>query len=322
MGTCWWPPGEEREGLEPRAALQCGSLLGVSYFLFSDMKLHVHSKCCWRSPGPSCRPGRGRWGVQADPGLAPQTYDIQGSLQKDSQVTVSVVLENQSSSFLKSMELNVLDSLNTKLARPEGSSVHDGVPVPFQLPPGARATGRTPGVCAAAAAPPLGPGPPSPLTWPPSGAGPGLLTRADSTQDRPWPGSCPCHLPGCRTAARPRSSPRRHLQRGPVCVHHPEHCHGPEAQGDPVLHRQGSGARGGVGSPRDGAPRPAHLCARSHRTTRGRPTRSWTSSCTSAAPRTWSRHPATGARRAGARGRRRPRLTPSPSACVCVPISC
>lgn len=70
------------------------------------------------------------------PGLALQTYDIQGSLQKDSQVTVFIVLENQSSSFLKSMELNVLDSLNTKLARPEGSSVHDGVPVPFQLPPG------------------------------------------------------------------------------------------------------------------------------------------------------------------------------------------
>lgn len=70
------------------------------------------------------------------PSLALQTYDIQGSLQKDSQVTVSIVLENQSSSFLKSMELNVLDSLNTKLARPEGSSVHDGVPVPFQLPPG------------------------------------------------------------------------------------------------------------------------------------------------------------------------------------------
>lgn len=70
------------------------------------------------------------------PSLASQTYDIQGSLQKDSQVTVFIVLENQSSSFLKSMELNVLDSLNTKLARPEGSSVHDGVPVPFQLPPG------------------------------------------------------------------------------------------------------------------------------------------------------------------------------------------
>uniref|UniRef100_A0A8C0KZY7 AP-3 complex subunit delta n=1 Tax=Canis lupus dingo TaxID=286419 RepID=A0A8C0KZY7_CANLU len=74
--------------------------------------------------------------LPANPDLALQTYDIQGSLQKDSQVTVSVVLENQSSSFLKNMELNVLDSLNTKLARPEGSSVHDGVPVPFQLPPG------------------------------------------------------------------------------------------------------------------------------------------------------------------------------------------
>lgn len=64
------------------------------------------------------------------------TYDIQASLQKDSQVTVSVILENQSSSFLKNMELNVLDSLNAKMARPEGSSVHDSVPVPFQLPPG------------------------------------------------------------------------------------------------------------------------------------------------------------------------------------------
>ncbi|XP_047386131.1 AP-3 complex subunit delta-1 [Sciurus carolinensis] len=64
------------------------------------------------------------------------TYDIQASLQKESQVTVSIILENQSGSFLKNMELNVLDSLNTKMARPEGSSVHDGVPVPFQLPPG------------------------------------------------------------------------------------------------------------------------------------------------------------------------------------------
>nr|BAG52868.1 unnamed protein product [Homo sapiens] len=34
------------------------------------------------------------------------------------------------------MELSVLDSLNARMARPQGSSVHDGVPVPFQLPPG------------------------------------------------------------------------------------------------------------------------------------------------------------------------------------------
>uniref|UniRef100_A0A8C3L2B5 AP-3 complex subunit delta-1 n=1 Tax=Chrysolophus pictus TaxID=9089 RepID=A0A8C3L2B5_CHRPC len=65
-----------------------------------------------------------------------KTYDIQGNLQNDSQVTVSVIFENKSTSFLKSMELNVLDSLNTKMLRPEGSSVHDGIPVPFQLPPG------------------------------------------------------------------------------------------------------------------------------------------------------------------------------------------
>uniref|UniRef100_A0A674KC45 AP-3 complex subunit delta-1 n=1 Tax=Terrapene triunguis TaxID=2587831 RepID=A0A674KC45_9SAUR len=65
-----------------------------------------------------------------------KTYDIQGNLQNDSQVTVSVIFENKSTSFLKSMELNVLDSLNAKMLRPEGSSVHDGIPVPFQLPPG------------------------------------------------------------------------------------------------------------------------------------------------------------------------------------------
>lgn len=70
------------------------------------------------------------------PFLHLQTYDIQGNLQNDSQVTVSVIFENKSTSFLKSMELNVLDSLNTKMLRPEGSSVHDGIPVPFQLPPG------------------------------------------------------------------------------------------------------------------------------------------------------------------------------------------
>uniref|UniRef100_A0A8C0IHN4 AP-3 complex subunit delta-1 n=1 Tax=Bubo bubo TaxID=30461 RepID=A0A8C0IHN4_BUBBB len=69
-------------------------------------------------------------------GRSQTTYDIQGNLQNDSQVTVSVIFENKSTSFLKSMELNVLDSLNTKMLRPEGSSVHDGIPVPFQLPPG------------------------------------------------------------------------------------------------------------------------------------------------------------------------------------------
>ncbi|KAG9351282.1 hypothetical protein JZ751_025174 [Albula glossodonta] len=34
------------------------------------------------------------------------------------------------------MEFNVLDSLNSKLQRPEGAGPHDGLAVPFQLPPG------------------------------------------------------------------------------------------------------------------------------------------------------------------------------------------
>uniref|UniRef100_A0A8D2QKU5 AP-3 complex subunit delta-1 n=1 Tax=Zonotrichia albicollis TaxID=44394 RepID=A0A8D2QKU5_ZONAL len=85
--------------------------------------LHYFSSCCYLLLSSFCC-------------LGTVTYDIQGNLQHDSQVTVSVIFENKSTSFLKSMELNVLDSLNTKMLRPEGSSVHDGIPVPFQLPPG------------------------------------------------------------------------------------------------------------------------------------------------------------------------------------------
>ncbi|KAM8890495.1 AP-3 complex subunit delta-1 isoform 4-T4 [Synchiropus picturatus] len=67
---------------------------------------------------------------------ADQVYDIQGNLQDGSQVVVSVIFENKCDGFLKSMEFNVLDSLNSKLQRPEGAGPHDGLTVPFQLPPG------------------------------------------------------------------------------------------------------------------------------------------------------------------------------------------
>ncbi|KAF7702997.1 hypothetical protein HF521_022004 [Silurus meridionalis] len=63
-------------------------------------------------------------------------YDIQGNLQDGSQVVVSIIFENKSNSFLKSMEFNVLDSLNSKLQRPDDAGPHDGLVVPFQLPPG------------------------------------------------------------------------------------------------------------------------------------------------------------------------------------------
>lgn len=81
----------------------------------------------------------GRGVVSAGPDLPappPQTYEVRGSLQGGSQVTVSLVLENLSSHVLKNLELGVLDSLNARLARLPGASAHDGVPVPFQLPPG------------------------------------------------------------------------------------------------------------------------------------------------------------------------------------------
>uniref|UniRef100_A0A670K3W1 AP-3 complex subunit delta-1 n=1 Tax=Podarcis muralis TaxID=64176 RepID=A0A670K3W1_PODMU len=81
-------------------------------------------------------PPMSSYALLAENAYIKMTYDIQGNLQNDSQVTVSIIFENKSSSFLKSMELNVLDSLNTKMFRPEGSSIHDGIPVPFQLPPG------------------------------------------------------------------------------------------------------------------------------------------------------------------------------------------
>lgn len=65
-----------------------------------------------------------------------QVCDVQGNLQDSSRVVVSVIFENKSGSFLKSMEFNVLDSLNAKLQRPEGAGPHDSLSVPFQLPPG------------------------------------------------------------------------------------------------------------------------------------------------------------------------------------------
>ncbi|XP_056459935.1 AP-3 complex subunit delta-1 isoform X1 [Gadus chalcogrammus] len=62
--------------------------------------------------------------------------DIQGNLQDGSQVVVSLIFENKCDSFLKAMEFNVLDSLNSRLQRPDGAGPHDGLTVPFQLPPG------------------------------------------------------------------------------------------------------------------------------------------------------------------------------------------
>ncbi|XP_069784837.1 AP-3 complex subunit delta-1 isoform X1 [Narcine bancroftii] len=81
-------------------------------------------------------PPMSSYSLLAENSYVKMTYDIQGNLQDGSQVIVSVIFENLSNGYLKSMDFNVLDSLNTKLIRPEGSSIHDGLSVPFQLPPG------------------------------------------------------------------------------------------------------------------------------------------------------------------------------------------
>lgn len=81
-------------------------------------------------------PPMSNYSLLAENSYIKMVYDIQGNLQDGSQVVVSVIFENKCESFLKSMEFNVLDSLNSKLQRPEGSGPHDGLVVPFQLPPG------------------------------------------------------------------------------------------------------------------------------------------------------------------------------------------
>uniref|UniRef100_A0A8C8CBQ0 AP-3 complex subunit delta-1 n=1 Tax=Oncorhynchus tshawytscha TaxID=74940 RepID=A0A8C8CBQ0_ONCTS len=68
--------------------------------------------------------------------------DIQGNLHDGSQVVVSVIFENKCDSFIKSMEFNVMDSLNSKLQRPEGAGPHDSLTVPFHLPPGISSEAR------------------------------------------------------------------------------------------------------------------------------------------------------------------------------------
>uniref|UniRef100_H2ZNY7 AP-3 complex subunit delta Mu C-terminal domain-containing protein n=1 Tax=Ciona savignyi TaxID=51511 RepID=H2ZNY7_CIOSA len=58
--------------------------------------------------------------------------------RQEKKITVSVIFSNLSSNFIKNIEFNVLDTLNTRLIRDEKSSQHDALSVPFSLPPSAR----------------------------------------------------------------------------------------------------------------------------------------------------------------------------------------
>nr|XP_046208618.1 AP-3 complex subunit delta-1-like isoform X2 [Oncorhynchus gorbuscha] len=81
-------------------------------------------------------PPMSNYALLAENSYIKMVCDIQGNLQDGSQVVVSVIFENKCDSFIKSMEFNVMDSLNSKLQRPEGAGPHDSLTVPFHLPPG------------------------------------------------------------------------------------------------------------------------------------------------------------------------------------------
>nr|XP_006815142.1 PREDICTED: AP-3 complex subunit delta-1-like [Saccoglossus kowalevskii] len=70
------------------------------------------------------------------------TYETRVSPTQPQQVIVSVIFSNLSDKHLKSLDFNVMDSLNTKLTREHGATPHDGVKVPFQLPPSAANEGQ------------------------------------------------------------------------------------------------------------------------------------------------------------------------------------
>lgn len=62
-------------------------------------------------------------------------YETRVTTRHRNQVVVSVIFSNLTDRHIKSMEFNVLDSLNTQLIRPIGYSSRDSVPVPFHLLP-------------------------------------------------------------------------------------------------------------------------------------------------------------------------------------------
>ncbi|XP_075527426.1 adaptor-related protein complex 3, delta 1 subunit-like garnet isoform X2 [Dermacentor variabilis] len=68
------------------------------------------------------------------------TYEVRTLPMVRDQVVVSVIFTNQSAFQLKEMELNILDTLNTKMLR--GVSPQEGIHLPFQLPEGTANEGQ------------------------------------------------------------------------------------------------------------------------------------------------------------------------------------
>ncbi|CAN8010871.1 unnamed protein product, partial [Ixodes pacificus] len=82
---------------------------------------------------PCMPPPASNYKLLADDQNVKLVYEVRPLPGVVNQVVVSIIFTNQSSCQLKEMELGILDTLNTKLVR--GVDSHDGVKVPFQLPP-------------------------------------------------------------------------------------------------------------------------------------------------------------------------------------------
>ncbi|EFO25936.1 hypothetical protein LOAG_02545 [Loa loa] len=67
------------------------------------------------------------------------TYETRVSADDGNQIAVGIVFSNKGHSTLRNLEMNVLDTINTRLLREEGKSSLAGIPLSFQLPAGVSA---------------------------------------------------------------------------------------------------------------------------------------------------------------------------------------
>uniref|UniRef100_A0A131Z4Y6 AP-3 complex subunit delta-1 n=1 Tax=Rhipicephalus appendiculatus TaxID=34631 RepID=A0A131Z4Y6_RHIAP len=89
---------------------------------------------------PSMPPPASNYKLLAEDKNIKLTYEVRTLPMVRDQVLVSVIFTNQSPYQLKEMELNILDTLNTKMLR--GVGPQEGVSVPFQLPKGTANEGQ------------------------------------------------------------------------------------------------------------------------------------------------------------------------------------
>lgn len=87
---------------------------------------------------PGGPPPASSYRLLADDKNVKLTYEVRTLPAVQHEVVVSIIFNNLSPHHLKEMELNILDTLNTKFIRGVGArdDVQEGIRVPFQLPPG------------------------------------------------------------------------------------------------------------------------------------------------------------------------------------------